>query len=131
MEVMRVLIDSAADIEAKTEDGSTALHFTASHSVELVRLLIDSGADVKAKDESGWTALHYAAVNDEVEVASQLIDSGANVTEANGGGNTAREVADDSGSSGCVALFENIIANMREGQGDWSDIDSDTERLDI
>ncbi len=65
-ELIRFLIDEGADINAKTSDGRTALHFLCSLSYYsvmndnffyVIRLLIEKGADVKAKDNIGLTPL--------------------------------------------------------------------------
>ena len=60
--VVRVLIDSKADVDATHDDGWTPLHLAArqGHS-EVVRVLIDSKADVDATHDDGWTPLHLAS----------------------------------------------------------------------
>ena len=59
--VVRLLLDTGADINAQDTDGNTALT-NASHrgNIEIVRLLLDRGADVNIKDEDDVTALWYA-----------------------------------------------------------------------
>ena len=60
--MVQLLIDGGADVNAKTEDGSTALYQAAYRGYEAaVKLLIDGGADVNAKTKDGWTALYRAA----------------------------------------------------------------------
>lgn len=55
------LIDRGADINAKNENGWTALFYAAVTGHEMVvRLLLDRGADINAEDKEGWTALSWA-----------------------------------------------------------------------
>jgi len=60
--VVRLLVELGADRDAKSNDGSTALHRAAFLGHEaVVRLLVELGADRDAKSNDGWTALHRAA----------------------------------------------------------------------
>ena len=61
IDVMRILIDKGADVNAKNKNGATALILAADKgNAEIVSFLIDKGADVNAKDGNG-TALMLAA----------------------------------------------------------------------
>lgn len=56
-EKMKRLLAEGADINAKTEDGVTALIAASLNGhAEIVNALIDKGADVNAKDKDGETA---------------------------------------------------------------------------
>ena len=62
LEVARVLIEHAADVNAKDQFGHTVLHEAALDGEEMwARLLVEHRADVNAKDEKGNTALTMAA----------------------------------------------------------------------
>jgi ankyrin repeat protein len=50
----RLLIDSGADVDARTEDGRTPLHWAAlNKSLDMARLLIERGANTDGID-LGW-----------------------------------------------------------------------------
>ena len=53
---------SKADVNARSEDGSTSLMYAAGFgTAENVKALLDAGADVNARTEDGSTSLMYAA----------------------------------------------------------------------
>jgi hypothetical protein len=72
--VVKLLLDSAADKEAKGEDEWTPLHFTSQNGNEaVVKLLLDRGADREARTKNQWTALHIAAQNGNEAVVKLLL----------------------------------------------------------
>lgn len=77
------LIEQGADVTARTEDGTTALHLASANSFEIVQMLIERGADVNAVtvsgDLQGATPLHIACEFGQTEIASLLIEKGANI----------------------------------------------------
>ena len=60
VEVVRVLVDAAADVEAQTAAGSRPLYIAAHHGhVEVARTLMEAGADLEAAlPPSGERPLH-------------------------------------------------------------------------
>ena len=85
-EVVRVLIEAGADVNAQIEDvwspedGTTALMAAMTRSApEVIRALVGAGADVNARNRLGWTPLLLAAgsVNSNPETIRTLIDAGA------------------------------------------------------
>ena len=81
-EVVKVLLDNKADLNARrTDDGATALH-TAAYSGhrEIVKLLLDNKADVNARrTNDDATPLYFAAQNGHTDVVKVLIDNKADV----------------------------------------------------
>ncbi|MBR1604047.1 MAG: ankyrin repeat domain-containing protein, partial [Synergistaceae bacterium] len=61
-EVIKLLIDAGADVNARNEDGKTALMAAARYNQnpEVIETLVDVGADVNARNEDGETARDYA-----------------------------------------------------------------------
>ena len=56
-------MQEACDVEARTDNGDTAL-IRAVHSgdLDVLNLLIDGGADIDAQDKDGDTSLHLACM---------------------------------------------------------------------
>lgn len=72
------LIDQGADVNAKNNDGNTALILASQlNKKELVELLLAKGADVNASNKRGQTALIAAAIQGQAEVLCPLLRKGA------------------------------------------------------
>jgi hypothetical protein len=57
------LIESGADVKAKTPQGKTSLHLAAwSGDASLTQLLLDHGADPNACTNDGYSALHFVSL---------------------------------------------------------------------
>lgn len=88
-ECVSFLVDSGADINARTKAGSTPLMLASDSSLvgsyDCAKILLKSGADVNIASNSGWTALHAACSKlgypcDQCdELIELLIASGADV----------------------------------------------------
>jgi len=62
VEVVRLLLDRGADIEAMTFAGSTSLYVACGNNMlEVARLLFDRGAGLEVKTKVGSTPLHFAS----------------------------------------------------------------------
>ena len=81
-EILKLIIEAGVDVNARNEDGETALMEIMDEPVNLecVKVLLSSGADPNLKDEDGKTALMKALDDDlPAGVINALLDSGADV----------------------------------------------------
>lgn len=64
LQMVEQLIEQGADINAKADNGWTALHYAAKRGyVEVVKYLIEQGADINAKNNAGETPLYEASTS--------------------------------------------------------------------
>ena len=78
--VIRGLLDTGADVEARDSDGLTALHAAAelSDNTAVISALLDAGASVEARNNNGFTPLDAAALfNENAAVMRVLLDAAA------------------------------------------------------
>jgi ankyrin repeat protein len=91
LETMDLLFSRGADVDAKDDEGWTALHFDAVNSnadsaeqLAVVRKLIEHKATIDARDsryegKPGWTPLMHAVSSGHPKLARLLIEAGADV----------------------------------------------------
>jgi ankyrin repeat protein len=102
------VVNEGADVNAKTNDGSTALMLAARlNKKDLVELLLSRGADVNAVDQQGNTALINAVIKGQGEVVCPLIRNGADVNAKDREGRTALQFAEQYGHKRIAQLLRN------------------------
>jgi ankyrin repeat protein len=87
LEITKLLIEAGAKIDAKTDNGSTALFWTT--NTDVARLLLSKGANIDVKNASGDTPLLMAVNSGKLPIIRFLIESGANLDIQNKQGETA------------------------------------------
>lgn len=105
MEILKLLIDKGADVNAFDGEGQTALMVLAegthSRRIEMdevtaaaVDFLLDKGAEIEAKNKrQGWTPLMLAASYAKHDMVRLLLDRGANVNATGKAKETALALA--------------------------------------
>ena len=103
---MQALIDNGADVNAKADNGGTALMGASigGHK-EIVQLLLANGADVNAKGNNGETALMAASSLGHKEIVQLLLAKGADINAKANGGETASTLASREGHKEIVQLL--------------------------
>jgi ankyrin repeat protein len=83
--VVQLLLEKGADVNARTDNGETALQCAATYAHEItVKLLLEKGADFNARTKYGETALHKAAANGNKAVIRLLLEKGVDVAAGQG-----------------------------------------------
>lgn len=112
-EIVKVLLDYGANVEAENDSGWTPLMLAVEYrNSEYVKMLIDAGANVNAKVirypsyGSGWTPLMIAVKSGDIEKVNILIDAGADL-HAVAYGETVMDFAYKQNNSKIIKLLEN------------------------
>ena len=109
LEAVSLLLDHKAEVDARDNDGETALIRAVEQKVPaIVRKLMSAGADVYAASARGKTALHFAAEYGYLELAKWLIDAkadGAFVNVRDASGRSPLHFAAGEGSHELVSLL--------------------------
>lgn len=72
-DLVRLLLDRSAHIDAASPNGTTPLMMAARGGhIVTVKLLLDAGADESLKNELGMTAIDFAARHDHTDIAEGL-----------------------------------------------------------
>ncbi len=78
--IIKILIDNNANINAKEPDGTTPiLAATSNNDIESINLLLDYDADVTAKNKLGYTPLLYSRVNNKYTLIELFVKKGLDV----------------------------------------------------
>lgn len=93
-EIVTLLINAGAIIDAQDEQSKTPLHIaTASNKTKMVELLLSLGANTELKDNEGRTALHIATIYRFINIVGLLLNSKAEIDAIDNEGNTPLHLA--------------------------------------
>ncbi|XP_076684312.1 uncharacterized protein LOC143377171 [Andrena cerasifolii] len=107
VELVRVLLDKGAKVDARNSHGKTPLHNgVTSRKTEIVELLLNKGANVNHRDNSDITSLHLAAENGTEDIIELLLVRGANVNAKTQDGKTPLHIAVERGYIVIVKYLE-------------------------
>jgi len=88
-EIVRLLVESGADLHSCTNEGRSLLHMAASRgNAELVHFLVERGADIHAQDKRGEMPLHSAALASDAAALRFLLGKGIDANARSGKGDT-------------------------------------------
>jgi Ankyrin repeats (3 copies) len=80
LDVMHILLEHGADIDAQDRFGDSVSHWAADHGyVEVLRLLLQYNANTNARGRGTWTPLHHASSTGHVKATQLLLEYGADV----------------------------------------------------
>jgi len=113
-EIVNLLINKGVDINAKANDGSTALMSAAYFSDEkMIEFLIENGADVNEITDNGTTALTIACSHGRYDAVKILVENGADINHKTKHGHTALNMVkrkmEESDFCRIMSLLENTI----------------------
>ena len=103
--IVRALLARGAKINAKNNEGESAVYMAAKWESPLLKELIEAGANLNQQDSLGDTALHVVCRHRREDIARLLVRKGANYKLKNKKGKTAMDVAIENGLADVLDLM--------------------------
>ncbi|WP_161493781.1 ankyrin repeat domain-containing protein [Nitrosospira lacus] len=120
-DVVQFLLEQGANVDARDDDGKTALMKAVTHGrILIMQTLLDAGADINAQEKGGSTALRMAAWDDtKAPIVKILLARGADPNLADNVGQTPLILASASRNIDIVRalLDKGADANARDAKG--------------
>lgn len=120
LQMVELLLERNADMQARTNDGSNALALAVEkNNSAVVDLLISKRIDINAADSAGVTALMNASGDGRLDIMRLLIAAGADVNAQSKRGYTALMRASRESNAETVGylLKENASAELKTSEG--------------
>ena len=117
LEVVEFLIDNDADVDARDDDGRSALTWAIErNNFAMVDLILEAGADINQTADDGRTPFSWAR---ERDMAVKLIDAGADIEEPDAEGRNALMRAARRSQPGTVQVLiaEGLDVNHTDNYG--------------
>jgi ankyrin repeat protein len=110
-DLVKLLVERGADIEAGDHMGYTPLHmslYNDEYNTDVVKLLVERGANLEAAHQGcGITPLHMAVNGEHTDMVGFLLDSGANIHAVDKYNETALHKSACKGNTDVVDLLLN------------------------
>lgn len=122
LDTVSVLLQAGADVDARDENGLTALMLA--HSPRMVNLLLAHGAKVDLRTKDGSTTLMFDAISFRTGQLKALLTAGADVNARDNDGKTAfmcavdslADVPDEAAVKALLAAGADVNARDRQGK---------------
>jgi len=106
LEVMKLLLQSGADPNARNRLGRTALFTAAAGWSKALNYLIGHGANVNISDKDGITPLIYASMYGNLTIVGSLLKAGADPDKVDNSGRKAEDYASEGGFDKLVKMLQ-------------------------
>ena len=120
-ELINLLLQYNADVNARGPTGATSLHYAAEGgNVAAIESILAAGVDIDAADNSGYSAIHFAALYGHHEAIIKLLEAGASVMALS---NSKRNILHSAVLSGKIAAVTVLLdSNLDEDAEDEDSI---------
>jgi predicted Zn-ribbon and HTH transcriptional regulator len=116
-EVVKYLIESKAWLEAKDDEGDTALHAAVWHqNTDVVHMLCEAGADINTLDKTGKTPLENALSQKHMQITMTLLEFDAKGSSGSFEDTILRETSGSEDFQTTIRTFMQIQARHRASQ---------------
>ncbi len=112
-DIVRLLLEHGASIDAKDSNGNTVLHDAAYNgNVQILNLLLEKNVEVNRQNNSGLTALHFVVQGGCLDAVKLLLSHNASISLQDNDGDTVLHYAAIDGNSEMLSLLLNNKAKI-------------------